>query len=36
MKHRIDKDKLAQLVEDWTRQLNSNNSDEGEGDQQPA
>ena len=28
MKHRIDKDKLAQLVEDWTRQLNSNNSDD--------
>ncbi|GAA5952930.1 hypothetical protein JCM8115_002386 [Rhodotorula mucilaginosa] len=36
MKHRIDKDKLAELVKEWTRQLNSNNSDEGEGDQQPV
>lgn len=32
MKHRIDKDKLAQLVQDWTRQLNSNISDQSEGD----
>ena len=36
MKHRIDKDKLAELVKEWTRQLNSNNSDEEEGDQQPV
>lgn len=28
MKHRIDKDKLAQLVEDWTRELNSNGCDD--------